>query len=415
VTATTNLLDASGRRIVVQDATGAVEVLLPAGFAAPTVGSRIRVAGKMSMAYGSPRLRAIGVDRLAAGFAIAPLRLFAAPTSAHLWRLVTVTGRIDDVRKLGDRWRTELIVGVARIPIVGQPGAGIPVEKVVEGRTASVTGIVRAAYPSAADKRAAVLPRSLSDIRIGPGAGGTAGTASTAPGPRASGSAGSGRTATGRASPGDVADAPTIPDVDLDGLAQAEGRLVRVGGLVVDLGPDRFRIDDGTAVGTIVLTGAALDLLVLIEPGDAVNLKGSVERTEGGWVVATADPAALARIGDPVAAAPVTPLAGGSPAPAPSPSPGPTGSISLAGFQLPGTGAAGMAGAGTLIALTLGSLAVTLLIRRQRAGREFSSRVATRLAAIGATGPAVAAPGPSTGSSVADVDPRSADSPSGSA
>ena len=413
VTATTTLLDASGRRIVVQDATAAVEVLLPAGSTRVTVGSRIRVDGIMGTAYGSTRLRATRVDRLAAGPAIAPLRLFAAPTSAHFWRLVTVTGEVADVRKLGDRWRAELIVGAARILIVGQSGAGIAVDRVVEGRTASVTGIVRAAYPSAADKRAAILPRSPSDIRIVPGSSRAAGLASTAPGagtpgaPGKPGSGGSGGASDAGASPGNEAGRQAVPDVDLDALAQAEGRLVRVGGLVVDLGPDRFRIDDGTAVGTIILSGAALDLLVLIEPGDAVNLNGTVVRTNDGWVVTTADPAALARIGDPVPADPVDRLAGGSPSPSPAPSPSVAGSISLAGFQFPGTGAAGLAGAGTLVALTLSSIGLTLLVRRQRAGQAFSSRVAARLSAIGAMSPVAATPGPSNDPSVADADPRS--------
>ena len=176
----------------------------------------------------------------------------------------------------------------------------------------------------------------------------------------------------------------------------------------MDLGPDRFRIDDGTAVGTIVLTGAALDLLVLIEPGDAVNLNGTVVRTDDGWAVTTADPAALATIGDPVPTDPVDQLAAGSPSPGPSPSPSPAGSISLAGFQVPGSGAAGMAGAGTLVVLTLGSLVLTLLVRRQRAGQALSSRVAARLSAIGAIGPVAPTPEPSGGPSVSEDDPRSA-------
>ena len=410
MTATTTLLDGSGRRIVVQDATAAVEVLLPHASARPAVGSRIRIDGKMGMAYGSRRLHATRVDRLTAGPLITPLRLFAAPTSAHHWRLVTVTGLIVDVRKLGDRWRAELVVGGARIPIVGQPGAGIAVDRVVVGRTASVTGIVRAAYPAAADKRAAILPRSVSDIHTGPGTSGATGAASAGPGTAAD-TGGSGGTSSGTTTPGAGAGTEAVPDVDLDQLAQAEGRLVRVGGLVVDLGPDRFRIDDGTAVGTIVLARAALDLLVLIEPGDAVNLNGMVVRTDEGWVVSTADPAALARVGDPVAAEPVAALAGGPPAPVTSPET--TSAISLAGFQLRGTGAAGMAGVGTLVVLTLSSLALTLLVRRQRAGQAFSDRVAARLSAIGAKGPVAPTPGPSGGPSVADDDPRSsASSPS---
>ena len=88
----------------------------------------------MGTAYGAPRLRAADVDRLGGSSAAAPLRLYAAPTAAHVWRLVVVTGRIADVHKLGDRSREELVVGSARLPIVGQAGAGIPVDRVIEGR-----------------------------------------------------------------------------------------------------------------------------------------------------------------------------------------------------------------------------------------------------------------------------------------
>ena len=70
------------------------------------------------------------------------------------------------------------------------------------------------------------------------------------------------------------------------------GRLVRVGGLVVDLRPDGFTLDDGTAIGRIVLRGAALELLPLIEPDDALNAIGRVEAATDGVVVVVDDPAA---------------------------------------------------------------------------------------------------------------------------
>ena len=63
VTVSASLLDASRRRIVVQDATGGIEVLLPKDVSAPGVGARIRVTGSMGTAYGAPRLRATEVDR----------------------------------------------------------------------------------------------------------------------------------------------------------------------------------------------------------------------------------------------------------------------------------------------------------------------------------------------------------------
>ena len=58
VTAPATLLDATGRRIVVQDSSAAVEILLPTGTPAPAVGSKIRAEGRIGVAYGAPRLRA---------------------------------------------------------------------------------------------------------------------------------------------------------------------------------------------------------------------------------------------------------------------------------------------------------------------------------------------------------------------
>jgi hypothetical protein len=59
---------------------------------------------------------------------------------------------------------------------------------------------------------------------------------------------------------------PDAPDVDLDELGGHIGALIRVGGLVVDLEPNGFTLDDGTAIGRIELRGVALDALALIEP-----------------------------------------------------------------------------------------------------------------------------------------------------
>ena len=58
VTAPSDLLDATGRRIVVEDRTAGLEILLPADAAVPPVGARIRVAGQIGRAYDAPRLRA---------------------------------------------------------------------------------------------------------------------------------------------------------------------------------------------------------------------------------------------------------------------------------------------------------------------------------------------------------------------
>ena len=126
VTAPASLLDATGRRIVVGDGTGAIEVLLPKDVPAPGVGTRIRLTGRVGVAYGAPRLRAESMERLGSGRVPAPLRVRGPLGAAHTWRLVAVSGRIDDVRKLGDRWRAEIVVGAAHLVVVGQPGAQDP-------------------------------------------------------------------------------------------------------------------------------------------------------------------------------------------------------------------------------------------------------------------------------------------------
>ena len=70
------------------------------------------------------------------------------------------------VNKLGDRWRAEIAVGKDHVVVVGQPGAGIPGTTMVEGRTATVTGIARRPAPTASDHRFAVTPRFPADVRV---------------------------------------------------------------------------------------------------------------------------------------------------------------------------------------------------------------------------------------------------------
>ena len=172
VTAPASLLDGTGRRIVVQDATGAIEILLPKDVSAPGVGARIRVVGRVGTAYGAPRLRATSVDRRGSAAVPAPLRVAGPVTSAHAWRLVAIAGRVDEVRKLGDRWRAEVVLGAQRFVVVGQPGSRIPSTALGEGRAAEVIGIVRPPYPSATDRRPSILPRSGADVRQGPASSG---------------------------------------------------------------------------------------------------------------------------------------------------------------------------------------------------------------------------------------------------
>ena len=380
VSAPAALLDATGRRIVVQDATGAIEVLLPKDVPAPGVGTRIRATGRVGLAYGAPRLRAGSLERLGSARVPAPLRIRGPLGAAHTWRLVVVSGRVEDVRKLGDRWRAEVVVGAARLVVVGQPGAGIPVESVLEGRSIEVIGIVRPAYPSAADRRPTILPRSRGDIHVG--------SAPTDGGPT-SGTSTGGAAATGGqggspASAGATADGATVPDADLADLGSIVGTTVRVGGLVVDIRPDGFVLDDGTAHAPVALRDEAADWIPLIEPEDAINVIGRVERLDDdALAVVVTDPAAITLGSDPNAAG------GNGDAP---PSPASPASKELAGDgrprsagfgdDLPGAGA----GFASLLGISLASLGVTLL-RRRKARRLLAARVAARLSAIGGSEP----------------------------
>ena len=66
VTVSASLLDASRRRIVVQDATGGIEVLLPKDVSAPGIGARIRVTGSVAPRTAPPgcvRPRSTGAVR----------------------------------------------------------------------------------------------------------------------------------------------------------------------------------------------------------------------------------------------------------------------------------------------------------------------------------------------------------------
>ena len=67
VTTPADLLDTTGRRIVVEDRTAGLEILLPTDGAVPPIGARIRVSGEIGRAYDAPRLRADDVTVIASG------------------------------------------------------------------------------------------------------------------------------------------------------------------------------------------------------------------------------------------------------------------------------------------------------------------------------------------------------------
>jgi hypothetical protein len=288
VSAGASLLDASGRRIVVQDRTGAIEILLPTGTAAPTVGARLRVTGTTGLAWGAPRIAATEVTTVGAG-AVQPLALRRAPAERDEWLLVRLSGTIAKVTRIGERWHAELTLadGTAAL-LQGQAGAGIPSTSVAAGRRVTVTGIVRRPYPTASDRRFAVLPRSPSDLDVA-GSGAGAGN-----GPGGSGPGSQGGTAQASADPGAAA---ITPDTDLATLADLVGRRVKVGGLIARIADDGFDLDDGTALARVELRGEMHDLLPHLRQGEAVAATGTVELIDGAPVVVVDDEGDLVRVG----------------------------------------------------------------------------------------------------------------------
>ncbi|HLQ49828.1 MAG TPA: hypothetical protein VK233_12705, partial [Candidatus Dormibacteraeota bacterium] len=392
VTIAPDLLDATGRRIVIEDRTAGLEVLVPTDARVPAVGSRIRVTGEIGRAWDAPRLKASRIEVLATGTRPVPVTIGRPPTAALEWRLVKVLGTVAEVHKLGDRWRAELTVGLQRVVVTGLAGARIPVTTLTVGRRATIVGFVRRPYPGATDRRWSVVPRNQGDIVVS--ASSAAGVGSTSGGGGNGGNSGSAGQSTSSPPPrASVAStgAPTPVDVDLVSLAEHVGQAVRVGGLVSEVTTDGFLLDDGTAVGRIRLGGTAAEYVALLEAGDAVNATGQVSAENSGFVVAVDDAAGLVRAGDPdgsagsdaTGAVPIDPAAAGA-AGQSSASEDPAGAGQLAGGLLDGAlpGAAGLLG---LALASVVSVAVSGL-RRYRARRLLARRMATRLAMFGGAG-----------------------------
>ena len=385
VTTPSTLLDATHRRIVIQDRTAAIEILLPGGTAAPPVGAKVRVSGDVGRAYGAPRIKAETMSRRGSE-TVAPIEIRVAPGAAHEWRLVRVSGDVVDVHRAGDKWTAELEVGGAKIPIAGLAGAGIPSSALTEGRTAVVVGIVRRPYPSASDRRFTIVPRSSADIVSGSASGQltTPGGSGAPSASQAPGAAAGGGVAAGGASGASASGAPS--DVDVADLSTHIGDVVRIGGLVEAVDADGFRLNDGTGTTDVRFTPAAADVAGSILVGDALNAIGRVERGPDGGspVLRVEDPAGITLVAD-LGDADVD-VAGSANPSADSATPS-DGRLSLAAGlsdpTMPGVGTAGI----VLVSIT--SLAVTLL-RRRRMRRRLAARIAQRLGAL-TVAPVVAA------------------------
>ena len=372
VTAGVSLLDSSGRRVVVQDATGAIEALLPTGSAAPGVGTKLRVTGETGIAWGAPRIGATTVTELPGGAAIVPATLTRAPDERDEWLLVRLSGTVAKVERLGDRWRAEVVLGNgAKVPVHGQAGAGIPSTAIVSGRKVTVTGIVKRPYPTASDRRFAVLPRNGADLVVA-GEGGSSGAAAGGTGGATSASGSSSGSAT-------AAGTPTVdvtPDTDLAALGEHIGARVKVGGLIAQLAGGGFDLDDGTALARVELDGPMAELLPFLQAGEAVAATGVVELRDGSAVVVVGEAGSLVRVGSLGQALPI-----GDRALEPSASPAQSG----AGAVVADATGLGLEAAPTsllaMAMITLLSVAATL-IRRRLVRRRLRAALVDRLAGL---------------------------------
>jgi hypothetical protein len=315
VSAGASLLDTSGRRIVVQDATGAIEVFLPSGSAAPAVGSKLRVSGTTSHAWGAPRISAANVQSLGSGGSVTARTFDRAPAERDEWLLVRLSGIVLKVERLGDKWRAEIALpGGTKAPVQGQAGAGIPSTAIVVGRKVTVTGIVKRPYPTASDRRFALLPRNGNDVLIG--SGGKGGSGATIGANGTSGGAGAADDRSGGVAAGGSQAIDITPDTDLAVLMDHVGLRVRIGGLVARLATDGFDLDDGTALARVELHGDMAGLLAHLREGEAVAATGLVQVVDGAPIVVVDRDGSLVRVGSLGEALPVGGLSvGASPEP----------------------------------------------------------------------------------------------------
>jgi hypothetical protein len=182
---------------------------------------------------------------------------------------------------------------------------------------ATITGIVRRAWPTASDQRFSIVPRDPDDVRLGPA-------------PAANGTGGGG-TDTGDASGDTRGDATAVADggtgpggsdavgADASGAVVARladlprlvGRRVRIGATVATSDGTTITLRDGSATGRVRLTGELPSGEAPLEPGEVVNVTGTVARPEGRGdpevVAAPADLTRASRLALPsAAAAPLT-------------------------------------------------------------------------------------------------------------
>ena len=358
MTAPATLLDATGRRIVVQDSSAAVEILLPTGTPAPAVGSKIRAEGRIGVAYGAPRLRADKLVVTGNGSAAGP-----GDPPRFAGRGAGVAARGGD--RAGGRAPPSSVTAGGPRSRSARPRSWSSVSQVPGSRArrsrsagrATVIGIARRPYPSATDRRYAVTPRSPADVRV-------AGRAD-ADAAAATGSSGGTTSPATTGAPG--ARRPPHPTPTSSTSIRGSARLVRVGGLVVDLRARwlHARRRHRDRPGRPARPGA--------RAAGPHRARRRAQRDRSGGSRRRPAPSSSSTIrrasSRPATPSPRRQRASSEAAPGPSTAPsGTPGTLGGAAGRLAGLGGtlpfdAGTAGLGTLAAISAASVAVTLLRR----------------------------------------------------
>ena len=309
VTTRRGLLDSDARRVVVQDASGAILVRLPASGSKPGVGDRIAVVGKVGTYYGARQLAASAVTARGPGTVPAPVNVGSAPIAERLeWQLVRARGTIRSLSRRGRSWKLDLVLPGGSIPVVGEERVAIPAERLSNGARLTITGLARRPRSTATDRRFAISPRTVGDVLVDARPGAASATAS----PSAGGTHSPHRSSTG--SGGRAVASGAVVDVDLRSLPKYAGRTVRVGGELVGRDGTAITLRDATGVGSVRLPKGSGPHLADIGRGEPLNVTGVVRRAGGRWEVVARSPSDVDRIAilAPPGAAPASPDAGGS-------------------------------------------------------------------------------------------------------
>ncbi len=362
VTAPAGLLDGDARRVTIEDGGAAVLLRLPDGVSLPAVGDRVRVSGAMGTYYGAPQLAADAAPAVIGHATSAVTVLRRPPAAADEWLLVRVTGTITGLVRSGSAWRAEMILpdGAGSLPIAGLAASGIPSTALAENGGATITGLVRRAYPTATDQRFAIVPRTSADVATAPIATASASPSGSANPSHSAGASGgpaaSGTNLTIVSSDPSAAPSAKPAAIELVDLPDHDGQLVLVAGRVLSVTTESIVIDDGTTTASLRVAGEPITLDLAPEVGQVVNAIGTAAPVDGQrWEVVLAsladittpadvvppDPSGSSTLGSP---SPTAAATSGATAPAPTTPGPPMGGLML--LLLAGT----LISAGTVIA-----------------------------------------------------------------